>query len=301
MGRKQEKLQKKMARHQAYVRSLPRLEKWWPLVRKGTIWTEAGLPSIFCTLVAVAVYIYHIHRAHINIDVLGHTVTILPVSLLLVFRTNISYARYWEGRGYIGALVHHCRDLIRKGRAYFPEQSYEFGKYVRYFALSARWDLHSRIAAPDIEEDAPELTVQQRDHLESVGKGHPMVLLRWLGDFLFLLNASRQVSPMVQMELHSHLDGLQAAWEGMAKIQGTPLPFPYEHLAKFLIYVWCLTLPFGIVSKMTYFTPATTLFMSLALFGLNQAGIEIENPFGVDLNVRLSILCRIFYCPISRP
>jgi predicted membrane chloride channel (bestrophin family) len=37
-----------------------------------------------------------------------------PLSLLLVFRTNASYARWWEARTVLGGLVNACRDLIRQ-------------------------------------------------------------------------------------------------------------------------------------------------------------------------------------------
>ena len=42
------------------------------------------------------------------------------VGLLLVFRTNFSYARFLEGRLLWGAAVRHCRDVARLATAFLP-------------------------------------------------------------------------------------------------------------------------------------------------------------------------------------
>jgi predicted membrane chloride channel (bestrophin family) len=47
-----------------------------------------------------------------------------PLSLLLVFRTNASYARWWEARTVLGGLINGSRDLIRQAVLWFKASSY---------------------------------------------------------------------------------------------------------------------------------------------------------------------------------
>src|SRR5262249_52364692 len=47
-----------------------------------------------------------------------HTLLGVALGLLLVFRTNASYDRYWEGRRLLGAFVNRSRDLVRQAVAY---------------------------------------------------------------------------------------------------------------------------------------------------------------------------------------
>src|SRR5687768_4996666 len=43
-----------------------------------------------------------------------HTLVGTALGLLLVFRTNSSYDRFWEGRKFWGGMVNECRNLGRQ-------------------------------------------------------------------------------------------------------------------------------------------------------------------------------------------
>ena len=47
------------------------------------------------------------------------------ISLLLVFRTNTAYDRWWEGRKMWGALVNNCRNFALKIKAFVPQSEIE--------------------------------------------------------------------------------------------------------------------------------------------------------------------------------
>src|SRR2546426_413879 len=49
---------------------------------------------------------------------LGHTLIGVALGLLIVFRNNCSYDRYWEGRKLWGAIVNTSRNLARGAAAY---------------------------------------------------------------------------------------------------------------------------------------------------------------------------------------
>merc|ERR1719198_2393925 len=45
---------------------------------------------------------------------MAFTLPSTAISFLLVFRSSISYSRFWEGRGHLGAIMQHSRDLGRQ-------------------------------------------------------------------------------------------------------------------------------------------------------------------------------------------
>lgn len=45
---------------------------------------------------------------------IAFTVTGSSIAFLLVFRSVISYNRFWEGRGHLGAMMENCRDFARQ-------------------------------------------------------------------------------------------------------------------------------------------------------------------------------------------
>src|ERR1700677_4069915 len=74
-------------------------------------------------------------------EVGGITITSLIMSLLLVFRTNTSYDRWWEGRKLWGQLVNEIRNLALKARNYFSvnqDQRREFADLLVAFPYSLR-------------------------------------------------------------------------------------------------------------------------------------------------------------------
>jgi len=68
------------------------------------------------------------------------------------------------------------------------------------------------------------------------------------------------------------------------RIVKTPVPFAYAQHIKLLVLLFCITLPFAIVDTMRWGTPVVAGLLALALFGIDELGVEIEDPFGSDAN-----------------
>jgi putative membrane protein len=68
------------------------------------------------------------------------------------------------------------------------------------------------------------------------------------------------------------------------KIRKTPMPFVYVVMIKQLILVYLLTLPFAVGGRCGWWSPVVMAIVSLGLFGMEEAGVETEDPFGTDEN-----------------
>src|SRR5262249_37032261 len=87
---------------------------------------------------AFAAWLYA--EKHVRVPALAHTLIGVALGLLLVFRTNASYDRYWEGRRLLGSMVNRTRDLARQLVAYIDDASTreELRRLVSlFYALSA--------------------------------------------------------------------------------------------------------------------------------------------------------------------
>lgn len=66
----------------------------------------------------------------------------------------------------------------------------------------------------------------------------------------------------------------------------------YATHLKQLLLIYCLTLPFQFVSELGWWTGPIVALVSFTLFGIEEIGIEIENPFGCDPNdLPLDAIC----------
>jgi putative membrane protein len=92
------------------------------------------------------------------------------------------------------------------------------------------------------------------------------------------------ISDYARLELDRIVKELVDYLGGCEWILRTPLPFVYMvHLRRALI-LYCFTLPFPLVKSYHWFTIVIVLLLSYILFGIEEIGVEIENPFGDDSN-----------------
>ena len=73
--------------------------------------------------------------------------------------------------------------------------------------------------------------------------------------------------------------------ERWAQAKGkTPLPFVYVVMIKQLILVYLATLPIAVCNHCGWWSPVLVAIVSLGLFGMEEASVEIEDPFGTREN-----------------
>jgi ion channel-forming bestrophin family protein len=71
---------------------------------------------------------------------------------------------------------------------------------------------------------------------------------------------------------------------GMERIRATPVPFAYAAHLQMFIMLYFLALPFGLYEKFHWISIPVIGIVSLILLGINEIGVEIEDPFGDDPN-----------------
>jgi putative membrane protein len=213
-----------------------------------------------------------------------HTVVAVALGLLLVFRTNASYERFWEGRIQAGAMVNHSRDMARKTAAYLVDSSAEtrehIGRYIIALFASIRRSLRRE---RDTSELAFLLTKEERDELEHTS-APPLIVARWISDQLY---GEYKAGRLTDIQLHMfdlNLTAQMEMWGGAERILKTPVPFAYAHHIKGFLMLFCLTSPLALMESMGWYMPAGVTIIAYALFGIDEIGVEIEEPFGYDIN-----------------
>src|SRR5262249_59303458 len=81
---------------------------------KGSLIPEITPRVLSCVVWATAVVAVDHHLRPLAMPTTVHSLVGLALGLLLVFRTNASYDRFWEGRKLWGGIVNETRNLIRE-------------------------------------------------------------------------------------------------------------------------------------------------------------------------------------------
>ena len=207
---------------------------------------------------------------------LMHTVLGFVISLLLVFRTNTAYDRWWEGRKLWGALTNSSRNLALKINAIIPED--QDRKFFRSAIPQYAFALKSHLRENEDFTQADSVLDLKRDkHLPNQIAGSMFVRLSQL-------NRDKKLSTAEMLILNEEIRSFTEICGGCERIKNTPIPFTYSVFIKKFIFFYVMTLPFGWVISIGYFIVPVVALILYAFASLELIAEEIENPFGTDAN-----------------
>lgn len=248
---------------------------------------------------AVAVSIFHHYAPQTPLTVLGdltnNVVFNLVLGLLLVFRTNTAYDRYWEGRKAWGTLVVNIRNLSRimqiaiaTSEGEIQQQKEQAIKYLNAFAIATKRHLRSEAIENDLDEI---LSTEDLAKLRNA-KHMPLELTLWLSDYLQKQFQRDRIDSNYFISMNDSISALIEGLTGCERILRTPLPLAYCVYLKRLILIYCIGLPFRLVIELDWLSAIAVGLVSFILLGVEQIGNEIENPFGHDTNdLPIDALC----------
>ncbi len=243
--------------------------------------------SIYTGAVAwLEIYYWQLPEKHYlrNIPVM-HTLLGFAISMLLVFRTNTAYDRWWEGRKLWGALVNNSRNLAMKLETILPEGDEKnrtfFRKSIPAFASALHHHLHKEQTRLELFEDEENRHIFQRIDWEKHVPNQVALLMYRQVQQLYregVLTAEQLL--FLNAELQSFTDICGAC----ERIKNTPIPFSYSVFIKKFIFFYVMTLPFGFVFQLGFYAIPVTAFVFYVLASLELIAEEIEDPFGGDAN-----------------
>jgi putative membrane protein len=260
--------------------------RWAALVfrTEGSVFPRVALRSLmFAGLAAAVVAVGEQTSIDLGITGAAHAMVGVALGLLLVFRTNASYDRYWEGRDLLGSIVNEARNLARQARSYLAPGAAaraEIGRLIPALYACIRRHLRGERQWPELEG-----VLDDAELAEIEGTGTPpLACAGWIADLLAREAAEDRLSEVRLQHIDATLNRLIAAMGGCERIARTPVPFAYAHHIKAFLFIFCLTAPLALLDTMGWGTPAATAVIVYGLYGIDEIGVEIEDPFGYDPN-----------------
>lgn len=262
---------------------------------RGSLVREISGRVALCVIWTTALVAIHFHVRPVGIPSLLHTLVGLALGLLLVFRTNASYDRFWEGRKLWGGIVNETRNLIRGASVHLREDRellFELAHWTALFPFASAAVLRGESGLGPLSADLPAEAVALVADAQ-----HPALAVA--ARMTDTLNRARQrglVSDIVYTALDQNTQQLVDYLGGCERIRKTPLPFAYVvHLRRALV-LYCFTLPFALVTSYGWYTILDVLLISYVFFGIEEIGVEIEGPFGHDDNdLPLNDICETIH------
>lgn len=252
-----------------HIHKADTFRKLWPLMLSV---------AIFSAVVAyLEMEVFQLSKtSYVNNIGMMHSLLGFVISMLLVFRTNTAYDRWWEGRRLLGTLVNVSRNFAMKVKAMrLPDEEirvFEYGIPKYAFALKEHLREKQYFGKNSflIEVDG--------------GKHIPNQIASSMIMRVYDLLAKGFITQEQLIVLTGDLNQFTDICGGCERIRNTPIPFSYSAFIKKFLFFYVITIPFGWVFSLGYYVVLIVPFILYVLASLELLAEEIEDPFGEDAN-----------------
>ncbi|MBC7411450.1 MAG: hypothetical protein H7331_03220 [Bacteroidia bacterium] len=196
-----------------------------------------------------------------------HSLMGFVISMLLVFRTNTAYDRWWEGRKVWGSLINTSRNLYVKFNNLINDKAtiIKLNKLLVDFAEALKTHLR-----------------KEKKTVQNVHE--PLHITNYLYKEIVELHKSNSINDVQFLVINNDLQ-LLMDYTGMCeRIHNTPIPYIYSTFIKKFIFFYVMSLPFALAFNLSYSGVIVGVFIFYVLASLETIAEEIEDPFGTDPN-----------------
>ena len=244
-------------------------------------------PRVWKKVLAACIYACFISLLSIFIP--GLSLPISPfeyagaiMGLILVFRVNAGYDRWWEARKLWGNVVNSSRNLaiILISYVNHPNKN-EIDTIIGLIAAMPylmKNNLRGIISVDEVKHLLCDDTYTQMKDWQH----KPNLISSKLASMLSQMQENgilNSFSFLKAEELRQTVLDCQGACERILK---TPMPFVMAIKSRRFILLFMMILPVALVNYSAYINPIIVTLVAYALFSLDQIGVELQNPFSIE-------------------
>lgn len=237
---------------------------------------------IYIGIISALDYQYHLEEFDFPLTIVGILGTV--IGLLLAFRTNSSYDRWWEGRILWGAIVNDSRTWTRQLLEFTSFENADKAQQEKINSMAYRqiswcYALARSLRKQNVEEDLPcFLNAKEIEGYRSSQNIPNDLLLKQAGELRqFYRDGSLELFQFVELE--KTLTRLTNSMGGCERIKNTTFPKSYSLLVHLLIYVFVMFLPFGLVEVPAIGLIVTSIILAFAFLLIERVSIYLQDPF----------------------
>ena len=246
------------------------------------LWLHILLTTVYIAVICELDYKFQLERFNFPVAIVAILGTV--IGLLLAFRTNSGYARWWEARTLWGAIVNDSRTWVRQLIEFmqFTETDsdlHSVQKRMAYRQIAWCHALSRSLRGQDVTQDLHKFV----DHVEltSYQSSHNVpndILLNQAIDLRKLYD-DKHLELYQFVELEKTLTRLTNWMGGCERIRNTTFPMSYSRIVNILIYLFVFFLPFGLVDVPPVGLVFTSLLLAVSFLLIERVSVYLQDPF----------------------
>lgn len=213
-----------------------------------------------------------------------HSILGFALSMLLVFRTNTAYDRWWEGRRVWGTMVNHSRSLAIKINSFLGTNHPADAKFLLTLLGDLPFAIKNHLRKVKLWDEYEGIGILAGQTRHLVAQHLPVFLSQLLFEKINELYSQKKLTDAQFLLMNDELRTFHETCGACERIKNTPIPFSYSSFIKKFIFFFIMTMPFGLVFSIGWLSVVLVPFVLYVLASLELIAEEIENPFGKDAN-----------------
>jgi putative membrane protein len=249
----------------------------------GKIKSEVIVITLYAILIAVLYENYHISR--ITIPIAVPTILGTVISLLLGFRSNQAYDRWWEARHIWGAIVNDSRTLARQVMSFTPDANFngdgvtQFQNRMIQRQIAWTYCLGKHLRGQKCNHVTEKyISTEELEYLRKTDN-KPAALLELSGRDIKLALEEGWINRFQQVELDRTLTRLCDAMGKCERIKNTVFPSTYSLYIHFSLLLFIALLPFGVIEYFGLFEVPLVVAISSCFLLIEKMAIHLQDPF----------------------
>jgi len=228
-----------------------------------------------------------IEKRYLSIEIpsltIFHQIAGFIISMVLVFRINTAYDRWWEGRKLWGALINTSRNLAIHLSTFIPQTDLKLRREMHILISNYPFALKEHLRGNVTVEDIKYTSTFTLTEYEKISH-KPNYIAKQLSELILKFTKEHVQTPNDYLVLSQQTNQLTEICGACERIKSTPIPYSYSIFIKKMIFLYIITMPVTFGLTIGYWSIPIVMIMFYAFASLELISEEIEDPFGTDSN-----------------
>jgi ion channel-forming bestrophin family protein len=201
------------------------------------------------------------------------------ISVLLSFKMNQSYDRWWEARKIWGAITNDSRSLVIQLQALLGYNQTHIIKKIAYLQIAwcylLGYSLRGKINSTNLEH------LIEKDDLVKISKhsNDTLALIQVISTNIQELRLHNMIDVHAHIHLQETITRLTESMGGAERISKTVFPSTYRLILHLLIYIFVITLAISLKGTNNIFVLPLLLLISAGFFSIEKIAYHLQDPF----------------------
>lgn len=201
------------------------------------------------------------------------------ISILLSFKLNQSYDRWWEARKIWGSIVNDSRSLVIQLHSLVNRGNEDFIKKVAHRQIAWCYSLGQSLRGLNPTEHLENYLTNEDLVTIKTHNNKPLAMLYLHGMDIKELKDKNQIDNLSHIQLDNTIVRLCDAQGKSERIKGTVFPVTYRLFLHSIIYLFVITLSISLRDMAWYFEIPLLILISSAFFLLEKSATHMQDPF----------------------